>query len=79
MVRNVGNIDSILRAVAGLGLLVAAAAVSPAWIASGALVVVALVLLVTALTERCPAYRLFGWTTRREAPPPTTPEPHARA
>lgn len=78
MERNVGSIDSIVRAIVGLGLLVAAAALSSVWIAAAAMVVVALVMLVTALSERCPAYHLFGWNTRREPPPPTTPAPHPR-
>lgn len=79
MERNVGSIDSAVRAMIGLGLLMTAAALSSVWIASAAVVLVSLALLYTALSERCPAYRLFGWNTRREPPPPTTPEPHARA
>lgn len=76
MERNVGSIDSVVRAMAGLVLLMTAAALSSVWIASAALVLVSLVLLYTALSERCPAYRLFGWSTRREPPPP---QPHAPA
>ena len=80
MDRNVGNIDSVIRVVAGLALLIGAAALSSVWIASVALVLVSLVLFYTALTERCPAYRAFGWSTRRKVPPPpTTPQPHAGA
>lgn len=78
MERNVGSTDSVIRAMVGLGLIVTAAALSSVWIASASLVVVALVLLYTALNERCPAYHLFGWSTRREAPPPTTPQPHSQ-
>lgn len=77
MDRNVGSIDSVIRAMVGLGLIITAAALSSVWIASAALVVVALILLYTGLTERCPAYHLFGWNTRREPPPPTTPQPHS--
>jgi hypothetical protein len=79
MERNVGSIDSAVRAMVGLGLLMTAAALSSVWIASAALIAVSLVLLYTALTERCPAYRVFGWNTRREPPPPVRPEPHRRA
>lgn len=76
MERNVGSIDSVIRAMVGLALIISAAALSSVWIASAALVAVALVLLYTALVERCPAYRLFGWSTHRrvQAPPPA---PHA--
>ena len=76
MDRNVGSIDSVIRAMVGLGLIITGAALSSVWIASATLVVVALILLYTGLTERCPAYRLFGWNTRREPPPPSTPQPH---
>ena len=77
MDRNVGSSDSVIRAMVGLALIVTAAGLSSVWMASAALVLVALVLLYTALTERCPMYHLFGWNTRPEASPPTTPEPHA--
>lgn len=80
MERNVGSTDSVIRVMAGLGLLIAAAALSSVWITSVALVLVSVVLFYTALTERCPAYRAFGWSTRRKAPPPpTTPQPHPGA
>jgi hypothetical protein len=79
MERNVGSTDSVLRAMVGLCLLMTGAALSSVWIASAALVVVSLVLLYTALTERCPAYRALGWTTRRQTPPPVRPSPHTPA
>lgn len=78
MERNMGSIDSVVRAMVGLALIITAAALSSVWIASASLVAVALVLLYTALVERCPAYHLFGWSTRREPRPPTTPQPHPR-
>lgn len=73
MDRNVGSSDSVIRAMVGLALIVTAAALSSVWMASAALVLVALVLLYTALTERCPMYGLFGWSTRREPPTPAKP------
>jgi hypothetical protein len=77
MERNVGSIDSVVRALVGLGLLITAAALSSVWIAAAALVLAAVMLLYTGLTERCPAYRLFGWNTRHGAPPPAAPTPRA--
>lgn len=70
MERNVGSIDSVMRVMLGLGLLITAAALSSVWIARIALVIAALMLCYTALTERCPAYRMFGWNTRPKTPGP---------
>ena len=73
MEKNVGSIDSVIRVMIGLVLLFVAAVVARVWIVSAAAVLIALVLLYTALSERCPAYRLFGWSTRKEPGAPVGP------
>lgn len=64
MIRNVGTIDRLLR----LALVVAIAAAYGLGYLSGALAtilgVVALVALLTGLFSICPAYSLFGVSTR---------------
>lgn len=55
--KNVGNIDRILRIVAGLALLVGFATTGVWWMLIG------LVPLATGLMSRCPAYALFGLST----------------
>ncbi|SHF71244.1 Protein of unknown function [Modicisalibacter ilicicola DSM 19980] len=67
MSRNEGTFDRILRAIVGLalmGLVLFTNLVSPVlfWGAS----LVATVLLITALTGFCPAYRLLGLQTCRK-------------
>ena len=54
MTANIGNIDRIIRIVAGLALIVWALAGGPAWAWIG------LVPLATGLFKFCPVYRLFG-------------------
>lgn len=65
--RNEGTMDRGLRGIAGLALLAlalisGAAVFNAAW-AFWAAIVVGAVLLVTAVTGFCPAYRLFGLKT----------------
>jgi len=73
MEKNVGSVDSVIRVMIGLVLLFAAAALAPKWILSAVAVLVALVLLYTALSERCPLYGLFHCSTRKEPPAPVGP------
>jgi hypothetical protein len=54
---NVGGIDRILRATAGIGLVVCAAWGGPVWAWVG------LVPLATAVAAYCPAYPLLGIST----------------
>jgi hypothetical protein len=70
MMRNEGTMDRAVRAVAGAALLLLAlvsglAAFEAAW-AFWAALVVGGVLLVTAATGFCPAYRLIGLKTCRD-------------
>ena len=62
MTGNVGGIDKVLRIVVGLGLL-SLVFVGPqtpwGWIG--------VVPLLTALIGWCPAYTLFGWSTKGQA------------
>jgi hypothetical protein len=65
MKQNVGGLDSAIRVMLGLGLLLAAAATMQ-WIAlSIALVVLAIPLFWTALTASCPVYTLLGIDSTR--------------
>jgi len=75
MEKNVGSLDAMLRVVMGLALLIVATVVAPAWVLSVAAVAIALVLLYTALSERCPLYRVFHWSTRHEPHAPVGPTP----
>jgi hypothetical protein len=66
MRKNVGNGDSVVRVCVALVLLFAAAGMLQWVIASMALVVVAVMLLYTALTEWCPLYDWLGINTREK-------------
>jgi hypothetical protein len=78
MTINMGGWDRGIRILIGLVL---------AWLYLGgllggvlriALLVVALLLLITGLTGFCPGYRPFGVSTRKSAPPaPGAPRPQA--
>lgn len=57
MTPNVGNIDRIIRIVAGLALIAWALAGGPAWAWIGVLP------LATGVFRFCPAYRLLGMNT----------------
>lgn len=64
MRKNVGSLDSAIRAMIALALLLAAGA-SIQWpVVSVACVLVALLLVRTALTGWCPLYALLGIDTR---------------
>jgi hypothetical protein len=67
MSKNAGSIDRILRGAVGvvlIGMVLFAGIANPAlfW---GA-VIVGAVMLITAITGFCPAYRLFGFKTCRD-------------
>ncbi len=57
MTRNVGNVDRMLRIIAGLAILSLVFFIDSSLRWWG---LIGLVLLVTGLTRRCPAYSLFG-------------------
>ncbi|MDX1545738.1 MAG: DUF2892 domain-containing protein [Rhodothermales bacterium] len=57
MMRNVGTLDRSIRVVLGLVLLVLGLVFGSWW------GLVGLVPLLTGLAGRCPAYRLFGFST----------------
>jgi hypothetical protein len=63
---NVGQNDRVFRMILGAVLLVLPFIVSfnIPYIKSG-LVIVGLILLITAVTRFCPAYRIFGWRTSK--------------
>ena len=68
MRKNVGDGDSVIRVMIGLALLFAAAGVMHLVVVSMGLVVVAVLMLYTALTEWCPLYALLGINTRANHP-----------
>jgi Protein of unknown function (DUF2892) len=62
MTTNMGSLDRMLRAIAGLVLLyVSYTGMFSSWAWAG--YVVGAVLLVTAAVGMCPLYTLFGWNT----------------
>lgn len=65
MKKNVGGLDSAIRVMLGLGLLLAAAGTMQWMVLSVALVVLSIPLFRTALTASCPVYTLFGIDTTR--------------
>ena len=62
--KNMGSLDQIIRLVAVLAIAAAYAMGTIDGTLAIVLGVVALVLLLTILTATCPAYRLFGLSTR---------------
>ena len=64
MKKNVGDGDSVIRVMLGLALLFVAAGLLQWVVVSMGLVVVAVLLLYTALTEWCPLYSWLGINTR---------------
>ena len=62
---NVGDRDSVIRAMAGLALLLAAAGLLQWPLLSAAVLILAVLLLYTALTEWCPLYALLGISTAK--------------
>lgn len=63
MQTNEGTIDRIIRAVAGIALIVGALALGITSVGGIILLVVGAVLAVTAATGFCPLYRVFGLST----------------
>lgn len=61
--RNMGRTDRIIRAILGLALLIAFFSIASAW--KWLALVVALVLLATAIAGTCPPYSLLGIRTDR--------------
>jgi hypothetical protein len=61
---NVGSLDSAIRAMIALALLLGAGALIDSLVVSFACVLVALLLAWTALSEWCPLYALLGIDTR---------------
>lgn len=63
---NVGSTDKLLRLGAGAALIVAAFLVLGGLSATGgiAAIVIGLVLIVTALVNFCPLYKIFKFSTR---------------
>jgi len=59
---NVGSMDRVIRAIAGLALIAWALAGGPAWAYVG------VVVLITAAISFCPAYRVLGITTGAAVP-----------
>jgi hypothetical protein len=58
MEKNVGKTDKMIRLVAGAALLILGA-VWPCWFCA----IVGLILIVTGLLQRCPAYKVLGKNT----------------
>jgi len=63
MSRNENGIDRIVRVVIAIAAIVGAAAVGFGTAGAWILLVVAAVMLVTAVTGFCPLYRVFGLST----------------
>jgi hypothetical protein len=64
MRKNVGSLDSAIRAMIALALLLGAGATSQWIVVSVVCVLVALLLVRTALTQWCPLYPFLGIDTR---------------
>jgi hypothetical protein len=63
MKRNEGTVDRVVRAVLGIAALVGAIAVGIGTVWGIALLVVAVLLVVTAAVSFCPLYAVFGVST----------------
>jgi hypothetical protein len=80
MKKNVGGLDSAIRVMLGLGLVLAAAGTMQWMVLSVALVVLSIPLFWTALTASCPFYALLGIdTTRADPKRPGGPGTHQKA
>ena len=64
MQKNVGDRDSVIRMMLGIGALLIAAGLMQWVLASIAFIILAMLLLYTALTEWCPLYTWLGINTR---------------
>mgnify|MGYP000861573380 FL=1 len=67
MTKNVGNADKIIRILLAVVAAILAFVVGAGSVGGILLLVVAAVLLVTALVGFCPLYRLFGMSTHPSA------------
>jgi uncharacterized membrane protein len=63
MTTNVGSVDRIVRAIAGMAAVVAALAMDISGLGPVLLVIVGGILLVTAAMGFCPLYRVLGVST----------------
>jgi len=63
MGRNENGIDRIIRVVIAIAAVVGASAVGFGTVGAWLLLVVAAIMLVTAVTGFCPLYRIFGLST----------------
>jgi len=63
MGRNENGIDRIIRVVIAIAAVVGAAALGFGTVGAWILLVVAAIMLVTAVTGFCPLYRVFGLST----------------
>jgi len=61
MLKNVGVIDQVIRMIAGIGLMTAACFVPGPW---GLIAIPGVILTLTGVTARCPAYLPFRISTR---------------
>jgi len=66
MIRNVGEMDRVVRVLAGIALLVLLFTVDSGWRWLG---LTGIVLLATGLLRVCPAYALLGLSTGRASSP----------
>ncbi|HYL22413.1 MAG TPA: DUF2892 domain-containing protein [Gemmatimonadales bacterium] len=79
MKQNVGGLDSVIRVMLGLGLVLAAAGTLQWTLLSVALVLLSIPLFRTALSGSCPVYSLFGIdTTGADAKHHTGPHAHRK-
>lgn len=73
MEMNVGRVDATLRTLIAVLALAFSLALTDHLAASLALAVLAILMVGTALTGKCPAYTLLGISTCREERAPTSP------
>ena len=62
MVKNVGTVDRVIRAILGILFLVGAFLVMGT-VFKVILAILAIVMLFTAITQYCPLYKIFGMST----------------
>jgi hypothetical protein len=65
MKRNMGNLDRIIRAIAGVILLTLGIMYLGLWWGI-LMLVIGLILLITAIIGICPLYMLFKWSTLKK-------------
>jgi len=65
--KNIGLIDQIIRGILGLFFVYLSKIIlGKNFILSAIIFIVALILIITALTGFCPLYKIFGFNTRRK-------------